>query len=193
MGKKNMRKYQYISIEQIKEVLKPHYKRVLESNADNLFLEDEFLFDAFENLYKEIYEQLNDLAVVSLKKYLAFEVYPYIVNGNQLKYNFNWRTFSDKSLIEEYKKQGMYSINLEENKICLIDDSKKENKEDKYRIKTHTTLDFKEHRHLCPKYNIEKNTKSRISYIACEDCLLKTNNKKIGYGLECNISVFMEG
>ena len=184
MGKKNLRKYQYISIEQIKEVLKPHYKRVLESNVDNLFLDDGFLFDVFENLYKEVYNQLNDL---------AFEVYPYIVNGNQLKYNFNWRTFSDKSFIEEYKKQGMYSINLEENKICLIDDSKKENKEAKCRIKTHTTLDFKEHRHLCPKYNIERKTKSRISYITCENCLLKTNNRKIGQGLECDISVFMEG
>lgn len=193
MGKKNMRQFQYISIDQIKEVLKPHYKRVILNNVDNILLSNEFIFNAFEKLYQEIYEKLNDLAMISLRKYIAFEVYPYVTNGCNLKYNFNWRTFSDDALIEEYKKQGMYSINIEENKISLTKESQiEEATEAKHEIKTHKTLDFKEHRHFCPKYNIEKRTKSRVSYIICEDCLLKTNNKKIGQGLECDISIFME-
>ena len=193
MGKKKRRQFQYISIEEIKEVLKPQYKRLLEENIENSFVSEEFLFEAFEELYKEAYEEINNVAVISLKKYMAFEVYPYLNSGGVLKHNFNWRTFSEPSLIQEYEKQGMYCFNLCENKICLSDNTEEEIiDENKVIVKTHSIYDFKEHKHLCPKYNIEHKTKYRFSYLACTDCLLKENNKNIGQGLVCDISPFEE-
>lgn len=193
MGKSKECLIKFITEEELENILAEDFNRLL--NDERNYSKEELTKD-FKNMYKEVINNINNIAIRSLKTYLAFDVYPYKSSGNVLKYNFNYRTFTDESLKQTYIKQHMHIINIKSiinNSLDKDETSIQKQQKDKKLLKetkTHKTLSFLEHRDKCPKYNLYSNTRNRSDFTVCLECLLKTNDKTLGHGIECCNDVF---